>query len=212
MIAIVDYGMGNLHSVAKAMRRAGYQALVTDDPAEVLAARGVILPGVGAYADAMAALRRRGLDGALRQVVEADRPFLGICLGLQLLFESSEENGGAEGLGLLPGRVLRFAEQPGLKVPHMGWNRLDLRRPSPLWAGLPEQFHVYFVHSYYVQPGRWSLVTATTPYGLDVPAAVSRGNCHGVQFHPEKSSAVGLRILSNFGRLADAAQPEERLA
>lgn len=212
MIAILDYGMGNLHSVAKALHRTGYEALVTDDPDQVLAAQGVVLPGVGAYADAMAALRRRGLDRVLRQVVGEGRPFLGICLGLQLLFEYSEENGGAEGLGLLPGRVLRFAEHQDLKVPHMGWNRLDLRQPSPLWAGLPDEAYAYFVHSYYVAPDQGSLVTATTPYGFDVPAAVSRGNCHGVQFHPEKSSAVGLRILSNFGRLVDAAQPEARLA
>ena len=212
MITIVDYGMGNLHSVAKALRRTGHEALVTEDPAQVLVAEGIILPGVGAYADAMAALRRRGLDAALRQVVEAGRPFLGICLGLQLLFELSEENGGARGLGLLPGRVRRFPEGQGLKVPHMGWNRLDLRRPSPLLGGLPRESYVYFVHSYYVDPDQPELVAATAPYGLDMPAAVSRGNCHGVQFHPEKSSAVGLRILSNFGRLVEAATPEERLA
>lgn len=212
MITIVDYGMGNLHSVAKALRRTGHEALVTEDPAQVLVAEGIILPGVGAYADAMAALRRRGLDAALRQVVEAGRPFLGICLGLQLLFEFSEENGGVRGLGLLPGQVRRFPEGQGLKVPHMGWNRLDLRRPSPLLGGLPREPYVYFVHSYYVDPDQPELVAATAPYGLDVPAAVSCGNCHGVQFHPEKSSAVGLRILSNFGRLVEAATSEERLA
>lgn len=210
LLAIVDYGMGNLHSVAKALRRLGFDSLITDDPEQVLRAGAVILPGVGAYADAMAALRSRGLDGALRQTVASGRPFLGICLGLQLLFDYSEENGGVEGLGILPGRVRRLPEGSGLKVPHMGWNRLDLTRPTALLQGLPPEPYVYFVHSYYVDPAEAAVIAATSPYGLPFAAAVSRGHCHGLQFHPEKSSDTGLRILSNFARLA--AGGEERTA
>lgn len=218
MIAIVDYGMGNLHSVLKALDRLGIPAAVADRPAPVLAADGVILPGVGAYSDAMANLRARGLDQAIRVTARAGRPLLGICLGLQLFFESSEEGGtsgggdgtsareggNVAGLGLLPGQVRRFPSASGMKVPHMGWNRLDLRRPSLLFSGLTPESYVYFVHSYYVEPADPRIVVATTPYGADVPAAVSAGSCYGVQFHPEKSSTVGLRILANFGRLVDA--------
>ncbi|MGE5589476.1 MAG: imidazole glycerol phosphate synthase subunit HisH [Bacillota bacterium] len=208
LIAIVDYGMGNLHSVEKALQRLGFRSLITSDPDQVLRAAAVILPGVGAYADAMSALRRQGLDGALRRTAALGRPLLGICLGLQLLFDFSEENGGVEGLGILPGRVQRLPEGAGLKVPHMGWNRLDITRSTALLRDLPPQPHVYFVHSYHVVPDDPRVTIATAPYGLDLVAAASRENCHGVQFHPEKSAEAGLRILSNFARLAAGSKEQ----
>lgn len=200
MIAIVDYGMGNLHSVQKALVRLGVAATVTGDPAAVLAAPGVILPGVGAFGDAMQNLRARGLDLALRETVSRRRPLLGICLGMQLLFDHSEE-GDAAGLGLLPGRVRLLPNDTGLKVPHMGWNRLVTVRPNPLLADLPAASFVYFVHSYHVEAAQPGIVAAVTPYGREVTAVVASGSCYGTQFHPEKSGDSGMRILANFGRL-----------
>lgn len=197
-VAIVDYGMGNLHSVSKAVERLGYTSLVTADAAEILAADSVILPGVGAFGDAMEHLRESGMDTVVRAAAAAGQPLLGICLGMQLLFDSSEEHGEHQGLGLLPGSVVRFAPRDGYKVPHMGWNRLSFRQPeSPLVAGLTEG-HVYFVHSYHALPAVDSDLIAVTDYGHPVTAIVGRGNVYGMQFHPEKSGELGIKLLDHF--------------
>ncbi|WP_270620048.1 imidazole glycerol phosphate synthase subunit HisH [Paenibacillus macerans] len=202
-IAIVDYGMGNLHSVGKAVERLGYEGIVTGDEARVLAADGVLLPGVGAFGDAMEHLRASGLDAVVRQAAASGKPLLGICLGMQLLFDESEEHGRNEGLGLLPGRAVRFAGGAGLKVPHMGWNRLEFLQPeNPLLAGL-EEGHVYFVHSYHVLPERREDLLAVTDYGHPVTAIVGRGNVYGMQFHPEKSGQLGMALLRSFLALAE---------
>lgn len=196
-IAIVDYGMGNLHSVGKAVERLGYEALITGDREAILGADGVILPGVGAFGDAMVHLRENGLDAVMKEAAAGPKPLLGICLGMQLLFSSSEEHGEHEGLDILSGQVVRFA--PGeLKVPHMGWNRLEFCQPeNPLFAGL-EEGHVYFVHSYYAQPEVASDLLAVTDYGHPVTAIVGRGSNFGMQFHPEKSGELGMQLLRNF--------------
>ncbi|ETT56760.1 imidazole glycerol phosphate synthase subunit HisH [Paenibacillus sp. FSL P4-0338] len=199
-VAIVDYGMGNLHSVSKAVERLGYTSLVTSDAAEILAADSVILPGVGAFGDAMEHLRESGMDDVVRAAASAGQPVLGICLGMQLLFSSSEEHGEHKGLELLPGAVVRFAPRDGYKVPHMGWNKLSFRQPeSPLLAGLTEG-HVYFVHSYHVLAADSDLL-AVTDYGHPVTAIVARGNVYGMQFHPEKSGELGIKLLGNFLQL-----------
>ncbi|MGB9886194.1 MAG: imidazole glycerol phosphate synthase subunit HisH [Moorellales bacterium] len=199
MLAVIDYGMGNLRSVHKALERLGYAAVITSDPHKVERARGIVLPGVGAFADAARRLAELGLDQVIRRAVAAGRPFLGICLGLQLLFEGSEENGWHEGLGIFPGRVRRLG--PGLKVPHMGWNQVEQVRPSPLFAGIPDGTPFYFVHSYYADPADPDLVLARTDYGGRFACTVGRGAVFGVQFHPEKSSRWGLKLLSNFGEM-----------
>jgi glutamine amidotransferase len=191
--------MGNLRSVKKAMERLGYEAVVTADPGVVRRARGIILPGVGAFADAAHRLVETGLDKAIREGIEEGRPFLGICLGLQLLFEYSEENGWHQGLGIFKGGVRRLG--PGLKVPHMGWNQVEQRQPSPLFSGIPDKEPFYFVHSYYVDPEDRELILATAYYGIDFPCAVGRETIFGVQFHPEKSSRWGLKLLANFGEM-----------
>ncbi|MEK3718676.1 imidazole glycerol phosphate synthase subunit HisH [Paenibacillus sp. FSL R7-0333] len=199
-VAIVDYGMGNLHSVSKAVERLGYTSLVTSDAAEILAADSVILPGVGAFGDAMEHLRESGMDDVVRAAASAGQPVLGICLGMQLLFSSSEEHGEHKGLGLLPGAVVRFAPRDGYKVPHMGWNKLSFRQPeSPLLAGLTEG-HVYFVHSYHALAADSDLL-AVTDYGHPVTAIVGRDNVYGMQFHPEKSGELGMKLLGNFLQL-----------
>lgn len=199
MIAIIDYGMGNLRSVQKGFEKVGVEAVVAADPVQVEAAAGVVLPGVGAFADAMHNLRSAGLDRAIYRAVEAGKPFLGICLGQQLLFEASEEWGHTRGLGLFPGRVRRLPE--GLKVPHMGWNQVAVVRPNPLLEGIPDGSSFYFVHSYAVDPADEDLILTLTEYGLRFASVVGRGNIFGIQFHPEKSSALGLKILENFGRV-----------
>lgn len=200
MIAIVDYDAGNLHSVTKAAEAVGLRCRVTSAPADLDAADGLILPGVGAFPDCMARLGERGLVEPLQRYIAANRPFLGICLGLQLLFDHGEEGEGAPGLGALPGRVVRIpAASP--KIPQMGWNGLRFHRPSPLFAGIPEGEHFYFVHSFHAQPAHGEDLVATVDYGGEITAAVGRDNVHAVQFHPEKSSAAGLRLLANFGRL-----------
>ncbi|WP_019537107.1 imidazole glycerol phosphate synthase subunit HisH [Paenibacillus ginsengihumi] len=195
MIAVIDYGMGNLHSVKAAVERLGYAVTVTSDESELMKADGAILPGVGAFGDAMAELSKAGLDEAVKRYAASGKPLLGICLGMQLLFSSSEEHGEHAGLGLLPGKVVRF--QGSYKVPHMGWNRLAFRTDSPLFAGLQEG-HVYFVHSFHVLPGREEDLLATTDYYQPVTAIVGRGNVYGMQFHPEKSGSVGMQLLGNF--------------
>ncbi|KHL94128.1 imidazole glycerol phosphate synthase [Paenibacillus sp. IHB B 3415] len=200
-VAIVDYGMGNLHSVSKAVERLGYTSLVTADAGEILAADSVILPGVGAFGDAMEHLRASGMDVVVKAAAEAGQPLLGICLGMQLLFSSSEEHGEHKGLDLLPGSVVRFAPRDGYKVPHMGWNKLGFLQPaSPLLTGL-EEGHVYFVHSYHVLAGSDSDLLAVTDYGHPVTAVVGRNNVYGMQFHPEKSGELGIKLLGNFLRL-----------
>ncbi|NOU83763.1 imidazole glycerol phosphate synthase subunit HisH [Paenibacillus sp. LMG 31459] len=200
-VAIVDYGMGNLHSVSKAVERLGYTSLVTADAGEILAADSVILPGVGAFGDAMEHLRASGMDVVVKAVAEAGQPLLGICLGMQLLFSSSEEHGEHKGLDLLPGSVVRFAPRDGYKVPHMGWNKLGFLQPaSPLLTGL-EEGHVYFVHSYHVLAGSDSDLLAVTDYGHPVTAVVGRNHVYGMQFHPEKSGELGIKLLGNFLRL-----------
>ncbi|CAH1218739.1 Imidazole glycerol phosphate synthase subunit HisH [Paenibacillus auburnensis] len=200
-VAIVDYGMGNLHSVSKAVERLGYESLVTGDPKEIFAADSVILPGVGAFGDAMDQLRSSGLDVIVKEAAAGGQPLLGICLGMQLLFSSSEEHGEHTGLDILPGSVVRFAPRDGYKVPHMGWNKLSFLQPqSPLLTNLTEG-HVYFVHSYHVQMGQASDLLAVTDYGHPVTAVVGRDNVFGMQFHPEKSGELGIKLLGNFLQL-----------
>jgi glutamine amidotransferase len=189
-VAIVDYGMGNLHSVSKAVERLGCESLVTGDREQILAADSVILPGVGAFGDAMQHLRESGLDTVVKEVAASGQPLLGICLGMQLLFSSSQEHGSHDGLDILPGSVVRFAPRDGYKVPHMGWNRLSFRQPgSSLLEGL-EEGHVYFVHSYHVEVGRESDLLAVTDYGHPVTAIVGQNNVFGMQFHPEMSGEL----------------------
>jgi glutamine amidotransferase len=203
MIAIADYGIGNLGSVTKGFRRAGAEVLLTGDPEALRRADALVLPGDGAFAATMAEVERRGLVGVLREAVEASKPLLGICIGMQLLFEESEEHGRHRGLGFLPGRVRRFDGE--LPVPHMGWNRLRARRPHPILEGVPDGAHVYFVHSYYCEAPE-EVVIATSDYGRDFAAIVGRGSVLGVQFHPEKSQEVGLRMVASFVGIVDAAR------
>jgi glutamine amidotransferase len=198
MIVIVDYGMGNLRSVQKAIEAVGAAAEITSDPERVRRASKVVLPGVGAFADAMAELRRTGLGQAFCEAVRQGKPCLGVCLGLQLLFDLSTEDGEHAGLGLLPGRVVRFDSRPGLKIPHMGWNSLRIRRPAPLLAGLDDAPSVYFVHSYYARPADPEVVAAEADYPEPFAAVVWRDNLTACQFHPEKSQGVGLAMYANF--------------
>jgi len=201
-IVIVDYGMANLRSVQKAFEQVGHAATVTPDPDRVRAAAKVVLPGVGAFRDAIARLRETHLGAVITDHVRSGRPFLGICLGLQMLFTRDHEDGLHDGLDLVPGEVVRFPAVPGLKVPHMGWNTLDLKRPDcPLFADLPPDPAVYFVHSYYAAPADPSWVAATADYPTPFAAAVWRDNVFATQFHPEKSQRVGLQMLKNFAKL-----------
>ena len=197
MITIIDYGMGNLRSVQKAVESAGAEAVITDAPAKVKDADKVILPGVGAMAPAVKKLNDIGMIPAIKEFVASGRPFLGICLGLQLLFEESDEGGKVKGLGILKGRVARFSGK--LKVPHMGWNELQVESTAQsIFSGIGKKPYVYFCHSYYVSPSDKSVAAAVTPYGIDFVSAVHSKNIWGVQFHPEKSQETGLKILKNF--------------
>lgn len=209
MIAIVDYGMGNLRSAQKGLEKAGHEAVITDDPAVIGRAAGVVLPGVGAFKDCYEGLKSRGLVGPVKDAARSGRPFLGICVGLQLLFESSDEGEGSEGLGLFRGRVVRFpdAAKTGLKVPHMGWNQLNpvAGRTCPLLDGAGRNPYTYFVHSYYAVPEEPDIVLATCGYGVEFAAMVGKDNLYAVQFHPEKSQADGIEILRAFGRLTQGA-------
>lgn len=200
MLAIIDYGVGNLRSVYMAFRRLGVAAQVTTRPQDVARADALVLPGVGAFGDAMASLRGLGLEQPVCAAIRAGQPFLGICLGFQLLFETSEEMGEHRGLGVLAGHVRRFPRE--LTVPHMGWNQLHLRPGVALWQGLPEASYAYFVHSYYVAPEDPSVVAATTDYGIEYASAIAFGNLYAIQFHPEKSQDVGECILRNYLRCA----------
>ncbi len=202
MIAIIDYQMGNLRSVQKGFQKVGHDAVVTDDASVLAAASKVVLPGVGAFRDAMQALESRELVGPIREAIDSGKPFLGICLGLQLLFEVSFEGGEYRGLGIFPGKVVRFEVAPERKVPHMGWNQLLFPHEAPIFQGLPATPFCYFVHSYYVVPEDPGIIAAETEYGPRFCSAVWRDNVYATQFHPEKSQANGLRILKNFAELA----------
>ena len=202
MIAIIDYDAGNIKSVEKALIKLGQEVVITRDADTILSADKVILPGVGAFGDAMANLKKYSLDEVIYQVVERNIPFLGICLGLQLLFERSDESQGVAGLGILEGEILRIPEGKDLKIPHMGWNSLHLQNEGRLFRGLEEDSYVYFVHSYYLKAKDESIVKATAEYGTHIHASVEKGNVFACQFHPEKSSDVGLRILQNFVELS----------
>jgi glutamine amidotransferase len=199
MIAIIDYGMGNLRSVQKGFEKAGYEAHVTADPDEVRKADKVVLPGVGAFRDAMKNLRAAGMVEVIHETVKAGKPFLGICLGLQLMFETSEEGGFHEGLKIFRGSVRLLP--PGLKVPHMGWNQIEILKEDPILKDIPEGSAFYFVHSYYVDPADSEVTTTLTEYDIKFTSIASSGNIFGIQFHPEKSSNKGLQILKNFGGL-----------
>jgi glutamine amidotransferase len=201
MIAIIDYGMGNLRSVQKGFEKTGHAATVTSDPQQIRAAAKVVLPGVGAFGDAMDELRRRELVEPVKEAIAAGKPFLGICLGLQLLFEVGHEGGRHEGLGVLAGEVVRFDLPHDYKVPHMGWNQLEIIRPAPVLEGLSSGTHVYFVHSYYVVPRDRGVIAAETQYGVRFTSMVWHKNLFATQFHPEKSQAEGLRMLQNFAEL-----------
>ena len=197
MIAIIDYSAGNLHSVKNALDYCHAPCVISNDKDEIMAADRVILPGVGAFGDAMASLKKEGLVNVIGDFIATGKPFLGICLGLQLLFESSEESPGVTGLGLLPGKVLRLPDR-GLKIPHIGWNDLSLHKTDGIFRGIGSNPYMYFVHSYYLQAEDFSIVSATAQYGTEIHAAVAKNNLYATQFHPEKSGDVGLRILKNF--------------
>lgn len=203
MIAIIDYDAGNLRSVQKALEFLGYDAVITSDETEILSAERVILPGVGAFGEAMEQLRKRGLDRTIQKAVQSGKPFLGICLGLQLLFEESEESPGVTGLGILPGRIVKIPKEFGLKIPHIGWNELNIQKKDGFLKNIGDQPFVYFVHSYYMEPADQSLIAATTDYGTELPVAVEKENVMAAQFHPEKSGTVGLQILKNFAEMGE---------
>jgi len=200
VIAVADYGAGNLHSIGMGLRRRGLDVRVTDDPRVLDTAAALVVPGDGAFGPAMARLRESGFAERIIAYVRSGRPFLGVCLGMQLLFDESVEGGSNRGLGVLPGRVVRLPET--VKIPHMGWNQLRIDRPSPLLEGVPSGAYVYFVHSYYCAPSDPALVAATASYGADIAAVAGRGNVWATQFHPEKSGEIGERILNNFARWA----------
>ena len=203
MIAIIDYGMGNLRSVQKAFEAVGHQATVTRNPVMIDRATHVVLPGVGAFGDCMDNLRRYDLEGPIKQSISSGKPFLGICLGLQLLFTESEEFGQHEGLGVLPGIVKAFShhssDMAGLKIPHMGWNTITVQHPSAVLHDIPQESHVYFVHSYYVEPKDPTVTCTTTQYGIPFVSSVEKDNIFATQFHPEKSQKIGLQLFRNFG-------------
>jgi glutamine amidotransferase len=210
MIAILDYGAGNLRSVAKALEAVGARPILTDDPAVVARADGLVVPGQGSAADAMKNLARRGLIEPLKQYVASGRPFLGVCLGEQIIFDSSEEHGGVTCLGLIPGTVRRLPG--GQKVPHIGWNQVRFRTAHPLLEGVPSDEYFYFVHSYFVDPTDPAMIVGETDYGVTFASIVARDNVFATQFHPEKSSGIGLRIYENFARLCAAGAESEAVA
>ncbi len=199
MIAVIDYGAGNLQSVVKALDFIGCESIVTDKKEEILKADGAILPGVGSFADAMSCMKKTGADEAVLEFVQTGKAFLGICLGLQLLFDGSEESPDVQGLGLLKGSIKKIPNQNGtLKIPHMGWNSLDLLKKDGIFKNIPDDPYVYFVHSYYLKAENENIVAARTNYGIDIDVAVQYKNIFATQFHPEKSGEVGLQILRNF--------------
>ncbi len=201
MITIVDYGMGNLRSVQKAFEKLGFEATICREPDELRRAEKLVLPGVGAFRDAMQELRSRHLVEPVLEHIAAGRPFLGICLGLQLLFDISYEDGEWPGLGVLPGHVVRFQHQPGLKIPHMGWNQLQIVKRPVILKDIPDHTHFYFVHSYHVVPKEESVIAARTEHGIPFVSVIARDHLFATQFHPEKSQSGGLQLLDNFARL-----------
>lgn len=201
MIAIIDYDAGNLKSVEKALLQLGEDVVITRDKQQLLKADKIILPGVGHFANAMSKLHQYQLVDVVKEIIAKKTPFLGICLGLQLLFERSEEGGGVEGLSILEGEILRIPENPGIKIPHMGWNSLTIKEGAKLFQGIPQGSYVYFVHSYYLKAKHRSEVAATTDYSTLIDASVEKDNVFGCQFHPEKSGEVGFKILKNFASL-----------
>ncbi|RGD64896.1 imidazole glycerol phosphate synthase subunit HisH [Lachnospiraceae bacterium OF09-6] len=203
MIGIIDYDAGNLKSVEKALHYLGKEVIVTRDPEQLRQVDKVILPGVGAFGDAMAKLKEYHLDTLIHEIADSGKPFLGICLGLQLLFEESEESPGVEGLGILKGKIKRIPDEDGLKVPHIGWNSLHLEHNGRLFQNIPENSYVYFVHSYYLEAQDPEIVKASTEYGVHIHASVEKGNVFACQFHPEKSSETGLQILKNFAEIEE---------
>ena len=209
MIAIIDYDAGNIRSVENALIALGEEVVITRDPEILLQAEKVILPGVGAFGDAMEKLDAYGLVDVIHELTELEKPFLGICLGLQLLFERSEESPGVEGLGILKGEILKIPETEGLKIPHMGWNSLHFQNNGRLFQGIPEQTYVYFVHSYYLQAEEPEIVKATTEYSTCIHASVEKDNVFACQFHPEKSSKWGLKILENFAAVGKDGNTEK---
>jgi len=198
MIVIVDYGMGNIHSVQKALEGLGGVCQVTNQTDKIKVADKLVLPGVGAFSDAMTELEKQGLITGLKEQIKNGKPFLGICLGMQLLFEESDEAKGIKGLGIIKGRVKRFDQRLGLKVPHMGWNNLSFKQDCPLLRNVPDNSYVYFCHSYYPVPSESEVIAATTDYGIEFASMVAKDNLYGVQFHPEKSQKTGLKIIENF--------------
>jgi glutamine amidotransferase len=204
MIAIIDYGMGNLRSVQKGLERVGFEAIVTREVGQIHSARGIVLPGVGAFSACMENLQKFGLIESIREIVREGKPFLGICLGFQLLFAESEEFGRQKGLDIFPGKVVGFHAGENLKVPHMGWNCIDKRQESPFLDGITSGDYVYFVHSFYVVPEQSSLIATTTDYGQSFVSSIATDRLFACQFHPEKSQELGLRILANFGRFVQA--------
>lgn len=201
MIAIIDYGMGNLQSVQKGFEKVGFPAIVTADPKQVVSARGIVLPGVGAFEDAIKNLKESGFVEIIKQSINKGKPFLGICLGMQLLFRESEENGLHFGLDVFPGRVVKFNLPKSLKVPHMGWNQIQKKGSCPILKNVPTGAYFYFVHSYYVLPEDDETIGAVTDYGMMFSSVVGKDQVFGIQFHPEKSSDAGLVILKNFGEM-----------
>ncbi len=201
MIAIIDYGAGNLRSVQKALEFLNFDAKITSDPNEILSADHVILPGVGAFGDCMREIKKRNLTDCIKEVCDRQIPFMGICLGLQLLFEESEESPKTEGLSLFKGKIVKIPQSEGLKIPHMGWNSLHITKESRLFSGISEGSFVYFVHSYYMMPEDERIIAAETEYGAALPIALESGNIFATQFHPEKSGETGLKILKNFGEV-----------
>lgn len=204
MIAIIDYGAGNLRSVQKACQFVGAKAEITSDPDTIRSADKVILPGVGAFGDCINNLKGFNLFETVKEVAKSGKPFLGICLGMQLLFEESEETPGIEGLGIFKGKIVKIPEKDGLKIPHMGWNSLDFSKECKIFEGLGNNPFVYFVHSYYMQPEDKSIIAANTQYGKTLPVALNYGNIFATQFHPEKSGKTGLKILKNFTEIGGA--------
>lgn len=204
MIAIIDYDAGNLRSVEKALKFLGEESIVTRGQKEILSADKIILPGVGAFGEAMDHLRKLELDKVIQEAVHRQIPLLGICLGLQLLFEGSDESGGVEGLGILDGQIVKIPDTPGLKIPHIGWNSLHLKNQGRLFEGVPEGTFVYFVHSFYLKAKEDSIVKASADYGVTIHASVEQDSVFACQFHPEKSSSMGLRILQNFAKTREA--------
>lgn len=201
MIAIIDYGMGNIHSVNKALQKFGADTLITNRVEDIVACDKAVLPGVGAFDDAMAELERQNLIPAIKTLAKDKKPLLGICLGMQLFFDESEEAKSKKGLGLLKGRVRKFEPKANLKVPHMGWNQIEIKSPSALFRNVKDRSFVYFCHSYYPEPKNKDIIAAACNYGAPFACAVNQGNVYGVQFHPEKSQVVGLKMLENFVKL-----------